>query len=165
MPQRLPEVWFYHLVRQPLDKALPALLEKAASRGVRIVVQVAAPERVDALDAALWTYSDDSFLPHGTPRDADPEMQAVYLTTGDENPNGATMRIFADGAHAFDAAAGGLADSYERLILMFDGNDEEAVADAREQWKSFKEAEYTLSYWQQNENGGWDKKAEHKPAP
>ena len=165
MAESLPEVWFYHLVRQPLDKALPALLEKAASRGVRIAVQVGAQERVDALDAALWTYSDESFLPHGTARDGDADMQAVYLTSGDENPNGATMRIFADGAHAFDAAAGGLTDAYERLILMFDGNDEEAVADAREQWKSFKEAEYTLSYWQQNENGGWEKKAEHKPAP
>ena len=160
----MPEVWFYHLVRQPLDKVLPTLLEKAASRGVRIGVQVGAPERVEALDAALWTHADDSFLPHGTPRDGDPDMQAVYLTTGDENPNGATMRIFADGAHAFDSAAAGLTDAYERLILMFDGNDEEAVADAREQWKSFKEAEYTLSYWQQNENGGWEKKAEHKPA-
>lgn len=160
----MPEVWFYHLVRQPLDKVLPSLLEKAASRGVRIVVQCGAPERVDALDAALWTYRDDSFLPHGTARDGDGEAQPVYLTTGDENPNGATMRIFADGAHAFDAAAAGLVDAYERLILMFDGKDEEAVADAREQWKSFKEAEYTLSYWQQNENGGWEKKAEHKPA-
>ncbi len=160
----MPEVWFYHLVRQPLDKVLPTLLEKAASRGVRIVVQVGVQERVDALDATLWTHADDSFLPHGTPRDGDPHMQAVYLTTGDENPNSATMRIFADGAHAFDSAAAGLADAYERLILMFDGNDEEAVADAREQWKSFKEAEYTLSYWQQNENGGGEKKAEHKPA-
>ncbi len=160
----MPEVWFYHLVRQPLDKVLPALLEKAAARGLRIVVQCSAPERVDALDAALWTYREDSFLPHGTARDGDAELQPVYLTTGDENPNGATMRIFADGARADDAVASGFADDYERLILMFDGNDEEALSDARAQWKFFKEADYTLSYWQQNENGGWEKKAEHKPA-
>jgi DNA polymerase-3 subunit chi len=164
MSQSLPEVWFYHLVRQPLDNVLPVLLEKAVARGVRIVVQLGAPERVDALDDRLWTYSEESFLPHGSARDGEAEQQAVYLTTGDENPNRATMRIFADGARAADAAAAGNASAYERLILMFDGNDEDVVADARAQWKWFKEAQYTLSYWQQNENGGWEKKAEHKPA-
>lgn len=155
----MPEVWFYHLVRQPLDKVLPALLEKAVARGIRICVQVGAPERVAALDEALWTWSDESFIPHGTAHDGDSEMQAVYLTTGDENPNGAKMRIFADGARAADAAASGAVAQYDRLILMFDGTNEDAVADARAQWKSLKEAGYTLSYWQQGETGGWEKKA------
>ena len=86
-------------------------------------------------------------------------MQAVYLTTGDENPNGAKMQIFADGARAADAAASGAVAQYDRLILMFDGTNEDAVADARAQWKSLKEAGYTLSYWQQGETGGWEKKA------
>lgn len=160
----MPEVWFYHLVRQTLDRALPALLEKAAARGLRIVVQVGAAERAEALNAALWTYSEDSFLPHGTARDGDAELQPVYLTAGDENPNGATMRIFAEGARASDAAArAAAAQEYDRLILMFDGNDEDAVADARAQWRSLKDAGFALSYWQQNENGGWEKKAEHRP--
>lgn len=160
----MPEVWFYHLVRQPLDRVLPTLLEKAAARGLRIVVQSGAPERVDALDAVLWTYNEESFLPHGTARDGDAELQPVYLTDGDENPNGATMRIFVDGASAAEAALSGAAQGYERLILMFDGNDEDAVADARAQWKSLKQADFALSYWQQNENGGWEKKADHRPA-
>lgn len=154
----MPEVWFYHLVRQPLDQVLPALLEKAVGRGVRVVVQVGAPERVDALDERLWTWSDESFIPHGAARDGDAAMQAVWLTTGDENPNNATMRIFVEGARAADAAASGAAEAYERLILMFDGGDPDAVADARAQWKSLKEAGYTLSYWQQGETGGWEKK-------
>lgn len=155
----MPEVWFYHLVRQPLDQVLPALLEKAVGRGMRVVVEVGAPERVDALDERLWTWSDESFIPHGTARDGDAQMQAVWLTTGDENPNNATIRIFVEGARAADAAVSGAAEAYERLILMFDGGDPDAVADARAQWKSLKEAGYTLSYWQQGETGGWEKKA------
>lgn len=155
----MPEVWFYHLVRQPLGQVLPILLDKATRAGKRFVVQVGAPEQVAALDEILWTFADDSFIPHGGPRDGDPEMQLVYLTTGAENPNGATMRIFADGASASEAALGGGMEAYERLILMFDGNDEDALADARAQWKTLKAAGYTLSYWQQTENGGWEKKA------
>ncbi|MBX9761031.1 MAG: DNA polymerase III subunit chi [Beijerinckiaceae bacterium] len=160
----MPEVWFYHLVRQPLDKVLPVLLEKAVARGIRICVQVGDPARVEALDDKLWTWSDESFIPHGAASDGDSDMQPVYLTTGDENPNNAVMRIFADGARATDAAESGAAAGYDRLILMLDGANEDAVADARAQWKWFKEAGYTLSYWQQNENGGWEKKAEHKPS-
>ncbi len=160
----MPEVWFYHLVRQPLDKVLPTLLEKAVSRGIRICVQVGEQRRVEMLDELLWTFSDESFLPHGTAGDGDGEMQPIYLTAGEENPNGASMRIFADGARAADAAASGAGAGYNRLMLMLDGANEDAVADARAQWKWFKEAGYTLSYWQQNDNGGWDKKAEYKPA-
>lgn len=155
----MPEIWFYHLVRQPLEQVLPALLDKATRAGRRTVVQVRAPERVSALDELLWTWSDESFIPHGGPGDGDPEMQAVYLTAGGENPNGATMRIFADGASVAAAANAPGAQAYERLVLMFDGADEEALADARAQWKALKDAGFPLSYWQQNENGGWDKKA------
>jgi DNA polymerase-3 subunit chi len=154
----MPEVWFYHLVRQPLEQVLPILLEKATGQRKRLVVQVATPERMDALDELLWTWSEESFIPHGGPRDDDPATQWVYLTTGDENPNSASMRIFADGANVADAALAG-ADQYERLILMFDGGDEDALAEARAQWKTLKAAGYPLSYWQQNENGGWEKKA------
>ena len=91
------ELLFYHLQRQPIERVLPPLLEKALQRDWRVVVQLGAPERVDALDDLLWTYSDDSFLPHGSQRDGDAELQAVWLTTGDDNPNGANVRFLVDG--------------------------------------------------------------------
>ncbi|HEY8579517.1 MAG TPA: DNA polymerase III subunit chi [Beijerinckiaceae bacterium] len=154
----MPEIWFYHLMSQPLERVLPPLLEKALQRDWRVVVQLGAPERVDALDDLLWTYSDDSFLPHGSQRDGDAELQAVWLTTGDDNPNGAKLRICADGARADHAAQIG-GDAYERIILVFDGADPDALGDARAQWKLLKEAGYKLSYWQQGETGGWERKA------
>ena len=62
------EVVFYHLQRQPLEQVLPDLLERSLERGWRVVVQASSDERVEALDAHLWTYRDDNFLPHGTAR-------------------------------------------------------------------------------------------------
>jgi DNA polymerase III subunit chi len=94
------EVLFYHLTRQPLDKVLPGLLERTLERGWRAVVQAGSRERVDALDALLWTYSEEGFLPHGTARDGFPEHQPVFLTTGEDNPNGAALRFLVDGAEA-----------------------------------------------------------------
>jgi len=150
------EIWFYHLTRQPLERTLPVLLEKSIERGWTAVVQATTDERITALDEVLWTYSEESFLGHGTANDGDPEFQHVYLTTGTENPNGAEVRFFIEGAQILPAIEAGAA--YERIILMFDGNREEELVSARLQWKALKERSLSLSYWQQNENGGWDKK-------
>jgi DNA polymerase-3 subunit chi len=152
------DIWFYHLTRQPLERTLPVLLERCLERSWKAVVQAQTEERVTALDEVLWTYSEESFLAHGTARDGDGELQHVYLTTGQENPNGAQVRFFIEGARiapALDAPAG----TYERMILMFDGNDPDDLTAARAQWKELKAKDCTLSYWQQNEAGGWEKKA------
>jgi DNA polymerase-3 subunit chi len=147
------EVLFYHLTRQPLDKVLPGLLERTLERGWRAVVQAGSRERVDALDALLWTYSEEGFLPHGTARDGFPEHQPVFLTTGEDNPNGAALRFLVDGAEAAELSG------YTRVVTIFDGRDEDAVAKARAQWKRAKAAGFAVTYWQQNDKGRWEKKA------
>ncbi len=147
------DVMFYHLEHQPLERVLPTLIEKTLARGWRAVVQAGSEERVEALDAALWTYAEDSFLPHGTARLGHVAEQPVYLTTGDEVPNGAGVRFVVDGA--VPASYSGM----ERIVFLFDGNDPEAVATARTQWKAAKAAGCGLTYWQQTGGGRWEKKA------
>jgi len=147
------EVFFYHLERQPLDAVLPILLERTVARGWRAVVQVGNPERLEALDSLLWTYRDDSFLPHGTKAMGHPERQPVYLTTESDNPNGAAIRFLVDGAEIATLAG------YVRIVLMFDGHDDVAVAHARGQWKNAKALGGALTYWQQSRDGRWEKKA------
>ena len=148
------EVLFYHLQRQKLENVLPALLEKSLERGLKVVVQGSSEERIDALDAHLWTYRDDGFLPHGTWREAEAPQQPVLLTLTDSNPNAATVRFLIDGAPM-------PADpqSYQRIVLLFDGDDEEAVAVARGHWSAIKEMGLDATYWQTDEQGRWAKKA------
>jgi len=146
------EVLFYHLERQPLEKVLPSLLEKTLERGWRAVVQSGSEERLEALDTALWTYDDASFLPHGTAKDGDPKDQPIFLTTRDDAPNGGEVRFMVDGATA--AGHAGLV----RLVYLFDGRDEDALAGARAQWKAVKAAGCTVTYWQQSAQGRWEKK-------
>ena len=146
------EVHFYHLQSQPLERALPLLIEKCLERGWRCVVQAASDERVDALDSLLWTYRDDSFLAHGTDRDEEAAEHPVVLTTKPGNPNSAAVRFLVDGAAA-DLSA------YQRAIVLFDGNDPDAVDRARAEWTSAKAAGHEATYWQQSERGRWEKKA------
>jgi len=147
------EVLFYHLKRQPLERVLPSLVERTLARGWRAVVQAGSEERVEALDTLLWTYSEESFLPHGTKRDGSAAEQPVYLTTEDANPNEATVRFLVDGAETAGHSG------YERIVYLFDGNDDGAVARAREQWKAAKGAGCAVTYWQQSAEGRWEKRA------
>jgi DNA polymerase-3 subunit chi len=148
------EILFYHLRRQTVEKVLPALLEKSLERGWRVVVQASSEERIEALDAHLWTWRDDSFLPHGTWREGDVAAQPVALTPHDHNPNGADVRFLIEGAAMpADIAA------YRRIVLVFDGEDPDAVDAARAQWSKAKADGFDVTYWQSDEQGRWQRKA------
>ncbi|MDF2798791.1 MAG: polymerase subunit chi [Devosia sp.] len=146
------EVLFYHLEQRPLEAVLPQLLEKTLERGWRAVVEIGSPERAEALEAHLWTYRDDSFLPHGLAgEDTDP-LQPVLLTTTSENLNGAEVRFFVDRAVPQSA------EGYQRLVYLFSGHDPDAVAEARLAWRALTPGN-TVTYWQQNQDGRWSKRA------
>ena len=146
------EVLFYHLKGQTPEQVLPALLQKSLERGWRVVVQAASEERVEALDAHLWTWRDDSFLPHGTWRDAQAAEQPILLTAGEENANGASVRFLVDGANLPENTSG-----YERIVMLFDGDDPDAVEAARARWTKAKSEGAEVTYWRADENGRWQR--------
>ncbi|WP_136658720.1 DNA polymerase III subunit chi [Nitratireductor sp. XY-223] len=147
------DVLFYHLTESRLEDALPPLLEKSLERGWRVVVQAGSEERRDALDQHLWTYRDESFLPHGTDASLQPDRQPVLICATQSNANSAQVRFLVDGAEP-----SGL-DEYERAVFMFDGHDRAQVETARAHWKALKDAGHELTYWQQTEDRRWEKKA------
>jgi DNA polymerase-3 subunit chi len=148
------DAMFYHLQGQTLESVLPVLLEKSLERGWRAAVEVSSAERAKALDDWLWTYAERSFLPHGLDGEPGCEAQPVLITTTQANANAAQIRFLADGARLPDGVAG-----YERIALIFDGDDPVALEAARADWKAAKAAGLAASYWQQSPEGRWEKKA------
>jgi DNA polymerase-3 subunit chi len=144
------EVLFYHLQNMTVESVLPSLLEKSLERGWRVVVQATSEERADALDAHLWTYRDDSFLPHATWRVNDAADQPVLLTVAGENPNRANVRFLIDNAELPQDGA-----SYQRMVLLFNGDDADALAAARSAWTDCKSRGFEVTYWQADEHGRW----------
>jgi DNA polymerase-3 subunit chi len=147
------EVLFYHLQDMSLESVLPPLLEKSLERGWKVVVQSTSEERADALDAHLWTYRDDSFLPHATWRVADACDQPIVLAVEESNPNHASVRFLVD-----NAALPADSDRYERMVLVFNGDDADAVAAARAAWKDSKSRGFDVTYWQPDERGRWQRR-------
>lgn len=147
------EFWFYHMTESRLEDTLPRLIERSLERGMRVAVQAGTTATRDALDSHLWTYREDSFLPHGTDASDHPQAQPVLLTCGSDNVNAATIRFFVDGAEPDNL------DGYERGVLMFDGVRDEQVVAARSHWKRLRDQGHVISYWQQDRDGRWTKKA------
>jgi DNA polymerase III subunit chi len=148
-----PEFWFYHLESQPLQTVLPVLVEKTLSRGWRACLRFSTAERLEIIDSALWTYRDDTFLPHGTARDGHAGRQPVFLTLDDANPNRADALFLLEGAAEREP------QRFSRVLRLFDTNDEEAKALARAEWSDAKAGGFEASYWRQDANGAWKKSA------
>jgi DNA polymerase-3 subunit chi len=145
------EILFYHLETQPLERVLPQLLEKTLERGWRATVETGSPERAEAIEGLLWTYRDDSFLPHGRAGGESDADQPVLIATDDVNANGAQVRFFVDRAVPKSG------EGYERLVYLFSGHDPDAVTEARVAWKALGPGN-ALTYWQQDANGRWQKR-------
>src|ERR1700685_1313301 len=153
------EVLFYHLQNMLLENVLPPLLEKSLERGWRVVVQSTSQERTEALDAPLWTYRDDSFLPHAAWRGGDAshagdaQDQPIVLAAEEGNPNRANVRFLID-----NAVLPADADAYERMVLVFNGDDADALAAARGTWTDCKARGFEVTYWQADERGRWQRR-------
>jgi DNA polymerase III subunit chi len=147
------EVLFYHLQDVTVENVLPPLLEKSLERGWRVVVQSTSEERTEALDAHLWTYREDSFLPHATSRVADVEDHPIVLAVEDSNPNRANVRFLVD-----NAALPADSDVYDRVVLLFNGDDADALTAARHAWTDCKARGFDVTYWQADERGRWQKR-------
>lgn len=146
-------VFFYQLQTQPLEVVLPKLLATSLERGWRVVVQAGSDERAEALADQLWSQDKEGFLPHGTKADGFPDLQPVWITATDENPNNANVRFYVDGAAVGDVAG------LTRAVIMFDGSDTDALDAARAEWKRFRANGHEVSFWQQDDQGRWQNRA------
>lgn len=148
------EVLFYHLTQTPLERSLPELLLRSLERGWKVVVRAGNAARLNAIDEMLWTFDDASFLPHGQAGMGHSHFQPVYLTTGRENPADARVLMLVEGARVDCGEASG----YDRICLIFNGNEDEHLAAARADWVAVRDAGLTGKYWAQD-GGGWKQKA------
>ena len=122
---------FHDLDGAPLDLGLGRLLEAALADGRRVCVRLGQEERVAVLDQGLWTYRNDSFLPHGC--EGDPAEHPVWLTAAPGNPNGADLLVVVD-----DASMDGR-DGYADTAYLFDRRDPAMRDIARDRFAAFRD--------------------------
>ena len=147
------EILFYHMERKTLEQVLPQLVAKCVERDWPTLIVANSQERVDSLDSLLWTYSDQTFLPHGKSGDGNDASQPVLLSTTDTRSNESEVCFLVDGAETEKLS------EFNRVVHLLDGRREESVEAARGVWKKLDRDAHEVTYWQQDEAGRWVKKA------
>ena len=148
------ETLFYHLERRSLEDILPGLVEKSLQKGWRAAIKTDSAERSDALDTLLWTFDDQSFLPHAQAGDGDAAGQPVLISVEDGNPNSAQIVFYVGGAQPGDWNS---LSNLARVVMLFDGRDEAALGNARAAWKDAKAAGHDVTYWKETPSGKFEK--------
>jgi DNA polymerase-3 subunit chi len=149
------EVLFYHLEKRSLDEVLPGLVERTLARGWRALIRTDSADRAQAIDTLLWTWSDESFLPHAQLGDGDAARQPVLITVEPGNPNRADVLFLVGGA--MPAIWNEDVLPLARVVVLFDGRDAAALSAAREAWKQAREFGHEATYWRQSAQGKWEK--------
>jgi DNA polymerase-3 subunit chi len=137
---------FYQLAAVPIERVLPRICERVIEGGERLLI-VAEPPLAAQLDAMLWTYAPDAFLPHGRSEAPGAESQPILLSERVEALNGAANVALADGRWRSEALG------FARTFFFFDSAH---VADARTAWRTLKGTPGAeLRYWKQDDRGKW----------
>lgn len=141
------DVSFYQLLKTPLEKALPKLIEKIYESGYKVLIVCDSLERVQSLNSLLWTFSQSAFIPHGY--EGDPTRQPIWLSTELENVNSANLAIITNGITVNK-------NEFEKILDIFDGNEETSLVNARIRYQQYKERGHNMAFWRQNETGAWE---------
>jgi DNA polymerase-3 subunit chi len=145
------QVDFYHLTTQPLDRALPQIAAKVIEGGNRLLIVTADDRQRTDLDALLWSYAADSFLPHAQLGRDDDAAQPVLIAPDVNAANRARYIALVDGVWRDEAL------DFDRVFHFF---DEDSVRPARAAWKGLAERDgVDRRYWKQNDSGRWEQAA------
>lgn len=147
------EIRFYHIRKKTAEAVVFELLERALTRGHKILVRLRDEAETSRLNDFLWTHKPESFLPHGSSEDGHSENQPVFLTATNDNPNKADVIFLMPGSES-----SGIED-FTLCCDILDGRDEEQIAAGRSRYKDWKNQGHNLSYWQQSDTGKWEQKS------
>jgi DNA polymerase III subunit chi len=149
------EIRFFHLERRTPEQALPELVQDAFAQRRKIIVEAPDDDALNRMDERLWTFADESFLPHAIANDGESFRQPILLTKASDNRNGADVRFLLGGAKA--GASLEVSPIAAQIVILFNGSDEQEIAAARAQWVELKAAGRAISYWRQDAEGVWEK--------
>ncbi|OOZ36103.1 hypothetical protein BOW52_10945 [Solemya elarraichensis gill symbiont] len=114
------------------------IAEKAWKSGHRVVIQTGSREEAQHMNQLLWTFREQSFIPHDLMPDADSESNPVLVNWGEDARGEHDVLInLAGEIPAFFS-------SFERVIEPVD-NDERQKTTSREHYRFYRDRGYPLT--------------------
>jgi DNA polymerase III subunit chi len=117
------------------------LVQRARDEGLRVFIEAPDDHTARTLDRLLWTFRDDSFLPHGLAGETDPELTPILIGRGPGSSQAETSGVLIN----LGLDAPGTLDGYERLIEPID-HDPAVRAAGRRRYALYKGLGYPLGH-------------------
>ncbi len=133
---------FYVLARSARGDRLGLtcrIAERAFGDGRRLLIHCPDQPLARQLDQRLWTYRDDSFLPHGLVGETNPALTPI-LISADGEPAGEDQVLINLGAEVPEFFG-----RFERLCEPLD-QDPVVLQSGRARWKYYQDCGYDLKH-------------------
>ena len=116
-------------------------MDKAWQRGLKVWIWTGDNEHLREMDDLLWTFRQDSFVPHETfvSGDANAAPEAPVILSADENAPPA-MDVLINLSGRLPAL-----DQLPERVAEFVGPEEEARAQGRERFRGYREMQCELT--------------------
>ena len=148
------QIIFYSTAPLQVEKTLFALLEKSLEKGNKSLLLFKDKEKCLSINEQLWTYKQNSFLPHISEDDQiyDNIDVPVYLSTKNENPFKAELLFSIDGFLPDNI------DHFERVIIIIDVNDELLNEKYKKYYLDINKNFEDIVFYKSDDNGKWIEK-------
>tara|TARA_B100001939_G_scaffold157253_1_gene135868 strand:- start:218 stop:682 length:465 start_codon:yes stop_codon:yes gene_type:complete len=148
------QIIFYSTSPLQVEKTLFALLEKSLEKGNKSLLLFKDKEKCLSINEQLWTYKQNSFLPHISEDDQiyDNIDVPVYLSTKNENPFKAELLFSIDGFLPDNI------DHFERVIIIIDVNDELLNEKYKNYYLDINKNFEDIVFYKSDDNGKWIEK-------
>jgi len=117
------------------------LVERIHGEGLRLYVRAASEQEARHLDRLLWTFRQQSFIPHGLRGETDSDLTPVLIGWNGDAPD--TRPILINLAPALPPGF----ERYERVCEAVD-HDPAIRAAARERFRSYRRSGLQLDHYQ-----------------
>jgi DNA polymerase-3 subunit chi len=119
------------------------LVQRARGEGLRVYIETADAPTARQLDRLLWTFRDESFLPHGLVGETDPDLTPILIGIAEEMTPQSAGQVLINLGLVVPAAL----DRFERLLEPID-LDPEVRAAGRRRYAHYKSLGYPLEHRQ-----------------
>lgn len=144
------KITFYQVMNDEIVKSSCKILEKCYSNNLNTFVEVGDNETKQMLNKSLWTFSQKSFIPHGSDEDPIPEEQPIFISNESDCPINATCLMLI-GKYRMDI------ENFERILVMIDGSSEQEVKNARSMVEKYQDLGHEVEYFAQQNSGAWQR--------
>jgi len=119
------------------------LVQRARGDGLCVYIETADAPTARQLDRLLWTFRDESFLPHGLVGETDPDLTPIIIGIAEEMAPQSTGQVLINLGFEVPASL----DRFERLLEPID-LDPEVRAAGRRRYAHYKGLGYPLEHRQ-----------------